>query len=223
MHSLLKTYPFQIGLSNINIKIIISVRNNEEIVRNLKKKKYSQYLCKHPQSQANTSNLSKFLFLWKYETNFSFNSNHLNSKIELIDFDVVCEIIYLLIRVWGLLWGAKLAFLAEKSGKDSTPPPSLPVSEIIAIFFAFFLFLIKAYIFFETSKLRHGKWSLKKSKMSPEKIHLQRKLEKTLYEWYQNNTAIGVGITLNKKNTHFKTLYFLAAGGQPLPLRGFFR
>ena len=30
---------------------------------------------------------------------------------------------------------------------------------------------------FETSKLRHGKWLLKNSKMSPEKIHIQRELE----------------------------------------------
>ena len=31
----------------------------------------------------------------------------------------------------------------------------------------------------------------KNSKMSVEKIHVQRKLEKTLFEIYQNNTVIG--------------------------------
>ena len=42
----------------------------------------------------------------------------------------------------------------------------------------------------ENSDMENG--FLKNSKMSPEKNHIQRKLEKTLFERHQNNTAIGV-------------------------------
>ena len=52
------------------------------------------------------------------------------------------------------------------------------------------------------------------SKMSPAKIHIQRKLEKTLFERHQNTKAMGVDyLTLKKNNLiqffYFKTFHFL--------------
>ena len=70
----------------------------------------------------------------------------------------------------------KLAFLAGHSAKALTPLP-LAVSGI-RDFMQTFLYKymdICTYVF-ETSKLRHGKWHYK-IKMSPEKHHVQWKLE----------------------------------------------
>ena len=66
---------------------------------------------------------------------------------------------------------------------------------------------------FETSKLRPGIWLFKKSKTSPEKIHVQSKLE--------TGKANKKNKKINKKN-HFKTsrffkMHFLDAGGPTPP------
>ena len=64
--------------------------------------------------------------------------------------------------------------------------------------------------------VEHGKWLFKNSKMSPEKIHIQRKLEtgKYTFDRHKNNTTM-VGLPHFKKKCIFIQFFISNAGECP--------
>ena len=72
-------------------------------------------------------------------------------------------------------------------------------------------------MFLKPANSENGKWHLKKSKMSPEKNHVQRKLE----NWKSEKLNVFFHF---KKSRFFKTkkLHFLAARGQTHPPSGIY-